>query len=426
MIPSQNLQENSSPPAANDYRVHNSTNCPKIESSKSMGHITNSEESREVPAASNRETQKAAAASHIPHSNTFHHQNQQPPPKDNNNSHHATSFIFNHLFHHSAKSGKKLVKPSQPSGASKDLSTKESSSSTRGEKHSAKETRNRSVKAREKQPNSNEARIEETTEIQNGGTAVPKKSLSCFNFNQSLVSKPVTICAPSANEYENTSHKLGKDFYTKFSSLAVKTEAVEEVKRKESSNSGRSVNSSKSRKEPSAKAVIKQSQSSSAISRTVTITASTSELLKCLAIYLSIKCRKLAHFHGNEVILWLRTIDRALLVQGWQDIAFISPANVVFVYLLLRDYISDKIKNVEELQAIVLTCLYLSYSYVGNEISYPLKPFLVETDRRVFWSRCVGIINESSAKMLLINQDPAYFTHIFTELKQYGDRGKSE
>ena len=32
----------------------------------------------------------------------------------------------------------------------------------------------------------------------------------------------------------------------------------------------------------------------------------------------------------------------------------------------------------EELRAVVLACLYLAYSYMGNEISYPLKPFLVE------------------------------------------------
>ena len=42
----------------------------------------------------------------------------------------------------------------------------------------------------------------------------------------------------------------------------------------------------------------------------------------------------------------------------------------------------------------VLACLYLSYSYMGNEISYPLKPFLVETDKERFWDRCVGIINK--------------------------------
>lgn len=38
-----------------------------------------------------------------------------------------------------------------------------------------------------------------------------------------------------------------------------------------------------------------------------------------------------------------------------------------------------QVTSEEELRSVVLTCLYLSYSYMGNEISYPLKPFLVET-----------------------------------------------
>lgn len=121
-----------------------------------------------------------------------------------------------------------------------------------------------------------------------------------------------------------------------------------------------------------------------------------------------------------------------------QDIAFINPANVVFVYLLVRDMTSPNITKEQDLQAIVLTCLYLSYryctmliknnnlsltlhlSYMGNEISYPLKPFLVETDKERFWDRCVDIINQLSGPMLRINSDPAYFTEIFTELKDVG------
>ena len=77
----------------------------------------------------------------------------------------------------------------------------------------------------------------------------------------------------------------------------------------------------------------------------------------------------------------------------FQDIAFINPANVVFVYLLVsyflhlqqlfsknsqlfscitqvRDCVDSNIVQETELQAIVLACLYLSYSYMGNEIRY--------------------------------------------------------
>ena len=151
--------------------------------------------------------------------------------------------------------------------------------------------------------------------------------------------------------------------------------------------------------------------------KTVTITASTSELLSCLGSFLTMKCTRLRNFHSSDAILWLKTVDRALLLQGWQDIAFISPANVVFVFLLVRDVVHEQITSENELQAVVLTCLYLSYSYMGNEISYPLKPFLVEDNKEKFWNRCVRIINACSSQMLKINREPAYFTKVFTELK---------
>lgn len=71
----------------------------------------------------------------------------------------------------------------------------------------------------------------------------------------------------------------------------------------------------------------------------------------------------------------------------FQDVAFINPANVVFLYMLVRDLVDGEETCEQELQASVLTCLYLSYSYMGNEISYPLKPFLVEESKDKFWDR---------------------------------------
>lgn len=153
--------------------------------------------------------------------------------------------------------------------------------------------------------------------------------------------------------------------------------------------------------------------------RKTVIQASTSELLKSLGEFLYRRCRKLKHFEGMDAIVWLRTVDRSLLLQGWQDIAFINPANVVFVFMLVRDMVTPEMDSETELQAIVLTCLYLSYSYMGNEISYPLKPFLVEDNRDRFWDRCLNIINTQSTNMLKINSDPSFFTEIFTELKGF-------
>ena len=77
---------------------------------------------------------------------------------------------------------------------------------------------------------------------------------------------------------------------------------------------------------------------------------------------------KILLLQGGDAVLWLRSVDRSLLLQGWQDIAFINPANVVFLYMLLRELIvdEDSVSSERELQALVLTCLYLSYSYMGE------------------------------------------------------------
>lgn len=48
------------------------------------------------------------------------------------------------------------------------------------------------------------------------------------------------------------------------------------------------------------------------------IQASTSELLKCLGIYLHSKCYHLKDFQAGDAVMWLRTVDRSLLLQGWQ------------------------------------------------------------------------------------------------------------
>lgn len=48
------------------------------------------------------------------------------------------------------------------------------------------------------------------------------------------------------------------------------------------------------------------------------IQASTSELLKCLGIYLQRRCYRLKNFQPGDAVIWLRSVDRSLLIQGWQ------------------------------------------------------------------------------------------------------------
>lgn len=152
----------------------------------------------------------------------------------------------------------------------------------------------------------------------------------------------------------------------------------------------------------------------------IVLQASTSELMRCLSDFLHIKCPRLKNFQSSQAVNWLRGVDRTLLVQGWQEIAFINPANVVFLYMLLRELVHENIENEHELQTIVMTSLYLSYAYMGNEISYPLQPFLCEQDSHEnFWDRTLYIINLLSGHMLRLNAEPSYFAEVFSELKNY-------
>lgn len=152
----------------------------------------------------------------------------------------------------------------------------------------------------------------------------------------------------------------------------------------------------------------------------IVLQASTSELMKCLSDFLRIKCPKLKNFQPSRAASWLHGVDRTLLVQGWQEIAFINPANVVFLYMLLRELVHENIEHEHELQTIVMTSLYLSYAYMGNEISYPLQPFLCEQDTHEnFWDRTLHIINLLSGHMLRLNAEPSFFAEVFSELKNY-------
>ncbi|XP_037542266.1 cyclin-dependent kinase 5 activator 2b [Nematolebias whitei] len=172
--------------------------------------------------------------------------------------------------------------------------------------------------------------------------------------------------------------------------------------------------------------VQKQPSSFSLLSpRRIVIQASTGELLRCLGDFMCRRCYKLKELHSGEVVVWFRNIDRTLLMQGWQDIGFITPANVVFVYLLCQDTITDSIESPAELQGAFQTCLYLAYSYMGNEISYPLKPFIIDSNKDVFWESSLRIIDRLSAKMLQLNADPHFFTEVFQDLKNQRDSSES-
>ena len=66
------------------------------------------------------------------------------------------------------------------------------------------------------------------------------------------------------------------------------------------------------------------------------IQASTSELLKCLGNFLYNRCYKLRDFQPGDCIMWLRTVDRSLLLQGWQVTQYHIITTKDYLYLLCR------------------------------------------------------------------------------------------
>lgn len=153
----------------------------------------------------------------------------------------------------------------------------------------------------------------------------------------------------------------------------------------------------------------------------IIVQASTGELLLCLGRFLRRRCIKVSDLTSNEVIAWIRNVDRTLLMQGWQEEGFITPSILVFVYLLCRDTVSEDFTSPDELHGIFLTCLYLTYTYLGSEISYPLQPFIINANKDVFWKQALGVIDKLSSDMLRINMDPQFFTEVFQDLKQEGE-----
>ncbi|VDK36423.1 unnamed protein product [Taenia asiatica] len=188
-------------------------------------------------------------------------------------------------------------------------------------------------------------------------------------------------------------------------------------------------------------------------------TTSTKELLHCLSIFILQHCDNLCEpnavdspLYPEEIIAWIRDIDRALIQQGWTDVPFLSPANVVFLFIMIKGFVDSSITSSRELHSLVMVCLYLSYGYMGNEISYPLKPFLnaeilysmlhendsqrfrsmntadamssknpkvVNRFRDAFWETCVRVLKCKSKDMLQLNSDAIFFTQSIAELRSY-------
>ncbi|XP_049326151.1 cyclin-dependent kinase 5 activator 1-like [Astyanax mexicanus] len=146
-----------------------------------------------------------------------------------------------------------------------------------------------------------------------------------------------------------------------------------------------------------------------------------SRLLRLVGEFLCRRCRLLTGLRPTVPPFWIQNVDVALTVLGGQEQPFICSGTVAFLFMVLRDTVSADVASVEELRAVLLSCLYVSYAYIGHEISYPALPFIMKTDRQTFWKRTLDITKRMSRKMLQINISPHVFAKVMSDLKKNSD-----
>lgn len=144
------------------------------------------------------------------------------------------------------------------------------------------------------------------------------------------------------------------------------------------------------------------------------------DLLQNLGMFVQKHC---THLHtvpsATEIAMWVRCADRALQLNGWTINSFLLESHVVFTYMLLsRAFDQFVMRTLADVKELVLMCLYISYTYNANEISYPLRPFLVKQDKVSFWDKCTCLSLASSSDMLRLNRDHSHYVETLTSLKR--------
>lgn len=145
-----------------------------------------------------------------------------------------------------------------------------------------------------------------------------------------------------------------------------------------------------------------------------------SDLLHCLGTYVHYQCRDLlSRPTAAEVSMWVRVADKALQLNGWTINSFLLESHVVFTFMLVQQAFERfHVETLTDAKELVLMCLYISYTYNANEISYPLRPFLVKQNRVAFWSKCTELSLSCSSQMLKLNKSRRYYLETLTSLKR--------
>lgn len=109
----------------------------------------------------------------------------------------------------------------------------------------------------------------------------------------------------------------------------------------------------------------------------------------------------------GELVGWFRGVDRSLLLQGWRNRAFRTPSACSCTCCAASRCAGTRAGVGRRAQAAFLTCLYLAYSYMGNEISLPAQalPSWSPT-RSASGNAACASSSGSSPQMLRLNADP--------------------
>uniref|UniRef100_A0A8C5PU62 Uncharacterized protein n=1 Tax=Leptobrachium leishanense TaxID=445787 RepID=A0A8C5PU62_9ANUR len=145
-------------------------------------------------------------------------------------------------------------------------------------------------------------------------------------------------------------------------------------------------------------------------------------MMHCLDVFIRCCCYCVVDLKPGDVTSWCHNKDH-LLLQGWQKLTFMTPANIVIIYMLCGEAIGEGVETIDDLRATFYTCLYIAYAYLGWEISYPVQPFIMEHNRCPFWKLCLSFTLHFSTALLKINNDELFFMRVFQELKHEGDYG---
>ena len=144
------------------------------------------------------------------------------------------------------------------------------------------------------------------------------------------------------------------------------------------------------------------------------------DLLQNLGTYVQRHCTHLQVVpSASEIAMWVRCADRALQLNGWTVNSFLMESHVVCTYMLVAMALEQfAVKSLTDVKELVLMCLYISYTYNANEISYPLRPFLVKHDRAAFWDKCMSVSLGASSNLLRLHQQRTYYVDVLISLKR--------